>query len=57
MSQFGRPKFVGARSPVMASRSELTSLIMMLVASSGLIFAVRYYLHGWLARDGRAVWG
>jgi hypothetical protein len=44
MSQFGRPKFVGARRPVMASCSALASLIMMLVASSALIFAVRYYI-------------
>lgn len=44
ISQFGRPKLVGARRPVMASRSELASLIMILVASSGLIFAVRYYM-------------
>ena len=40
--QFGLPKFVGARRPVMASWSALASLIMMFVASSDLIFAVRY---------------
>ena len=43
MSQFGRPKFVGARRPVMVSCSALASLIMMLVASSALILAVRYW--------------
>lgn len=43
MSQLGRPKFVGARSPVMVSWSALASFIMILVASSLLIFAVRYY--------------
>ena len=43
MSQFGRPKFVGARRPVIVSCGALASLIMMFVASSGLILAVRYY--------------
>lgn len=42
-SQFGRPKFVGARRPVIVSRSESASLIIMFVASSDLMFAVRYY--------------
>lgn len=42
ISQLGRPKFVGARSPVMASCSALASLIMIFVASSILILAVRY---------------
>lgn len=43
MSQFGRPKFVGARRPVIVSCGALASLIIMFVASSGLILAVRYY--------------
>lgn len=43
MSQFGRPKFVGARRPVIVSCGALASLIMMFVASSGLILAVKYY--------------
>ena len=43
-SQLGRPKFVGARSPVMASFSAFASLIIIFVASSGLIFAVKYYI-------------
>lgn len=42
-SQLGRPKLVAARSPVMVSVSAFASLIMMLVASSDLILAVRYY--------------
>ncbi len=42
-SQFGRPKFVGVRRPVIVSVSVLASLIMMFSASSGLISAVRYY--------------
>lgn len=41
-SQLGRPKFVGARRPVIVSWSAEASLIMMLVASSNKIFAVRY---------------
>ena len=41
-SQFGLPKLVGARSPVMASFLALASLSMMFVASSGFILAVRY---------------
>lgn len=41
-SQFGRPKLVGARNPVMVSFSASASLIMMFVASSDLILAVRY---------------
>lgn len=43
-SQLGRPKEVSARRPVMASAEALWLLIMMLVASSVLIFAVRYCL-------------
>lgn len=42
-SQLGRPKLVAARNPVMVSVSAFASLIMMLVASSDLILAVRYY--------------
>lgn len=42
-SQFGRPKLVAARNPVMVSVSALASLIMMLVASSDLMLAVRYW--------------
>ena len=42
-SQLGRPKLVGARSPVIVSLSALASLSIMFVASSGLILAVRYY--------------
>lgn len=41
-SQFGRPKFVGARRPVIVSLSPSASLIMMFVASSGWILAVKY---------------
>lgn len=51
MSQLGRPKFVGARKPVMASCSAFASLIMMFVASSGLILAVRYYLELAIAEE------
>lgn len=43
MSQCGRPKFVGARRPVMVSWSALASLIMILVASSERSLAVRYF--------------
>jgi hypothetical protein len=42
-SQLGRPKLVGARRPVMVSVSALASLIIMFVASSDWILAVRYY--------------
>ncbi len=41
MSQFGRPKLVGVRRPVMASVSPL--LRMMFEASAAEILAVRYY--------------
>lgn len=34
---------MGARRPVIVSRSESASLIIMFVASSDLMFAVRYY--------------